>query len=351
MKRILLYYPSVNIPDGNWLRNSLLYTDKVASIFPFQNIEDERVNKEMRTLFDEGLYNPISVFDNFNHSHKELEKFEKNFIETVSSDEFKNVQSTITTYNRQQDLGLGDYEMYVNKLTENASRFLTENNLMRYGLYDEVRVEKFSAIVYMSMLADYLACTNKDLVIPSTDEYEFERLAFQLSNEKTLTHRIQFDNCLPTPNSNVSIEKIIKFKKKREQELLQFRIELDKIEADINAATDDISRKRKMVQFQEKVQKELIEIKKLMGDSKLDFILNSFSSLLDFKQKEIIGTATGLGVAGIGIVSSLPLVGLGAGALLLSGTLVSSNRKINRQVEANSSSYIYYAQKEGILTH
>lgn len=349
MERILLYYPSINIPDGNWLRNSLLYTDKVASIFPFENLDDSRVSDDTRILYDEGLYKPISVFNEFNPTHKELKKFEKNVIDTLSSDEFRQLQTTVERYNRQQNLGFADYEMYVNKLTSNVAAYLGEHGLIRHSHYFEVRVEKLSAIVYMTLLADYLASVNKDLVIPSTDEQEYERLAFQLANDKVLTHRIQLDNCLPTPSFEVSIKDIIKFKKKRVQELLQFRIELDKIEVEINSCADDISRKRKMVQFQEKVQKELIEIRKLLGDSKIDYVLNGFSSLLDFKQKEIVGTGTGLGVAGAGVVANLPLIGLGAGVLLLTGTLISSFRKINRQVEANSSSYIYYAQKAGIL--
>jgi hypothetical protein len=77
MERILLYYPSINIPDGNWLRNSLLYTDKVSSIIPFIDMNDERLNDDMKILFDEGQYQPISVFNELNPSHKEFPKFQK----------------------------------------------------------------------------------------------------------------------------------------------------------------------------------------------------------------------------------------------------------------------------------
>ncbi|WP_269235017.1 DUF6236 family protein [Flavobacterium flavigenum] len=350
MERILLYYPSINIPDGNWLRNSLLYTDKVASIFPFENIEDERVNDETKALYDEGLYKPISAFKEFKPSDKELETFETNFIDTLNSEEFQKLQNIYQRYNRQKNLGFGDYAMYVNKLTENISDYLRHTNRLRFDYYEEVRVEKFSAIIYMSMLADYLACVNKDLVIPSTDQQEFERLAFQLADNKILTHRIQLDNCLPTPSPATSIKDIIKFKKKRKFELLQFREVLDKVESEINSTDNLADRKLKLIQFHEKIQKELIEIKKLLGDSKLDFALNCFSSLLDFKQKEVAGTATGLGLASAGLAASMPFVGLGAGALILSGTLVSSYKKINRQVESNSSSYLYFAQQAGILS-
>jgi hypothetical protein len=153
----------------------LLYTDKVASIFPFENLDDNRVNDETRMLYDEGLYKPISVFQELNPSHKEFQKFENNYLETISSNDFKKVQSHIQGFNIQENRGLKDYEMYVNKLTNKVADYLKQHNLIEYRNHDEVRVEKTSATVYMSMLADYLACINNELVIPSTDEQEFER--------------------------------------------------------------------------------------------------------------------------------------------------------------------------------
>ena len=349
MERILLYYPAINIPDGNWLRNSLLYTDKVASIVPFVDMNDERIDNDTKLLYDNGLYQPISVFNNLNPGHAEFNKFQENFISTIESAEFNAYQKITNDYPWGQDRGMTDYSMYAEKLSYEITEFLSERNLLKRGNMGVMTVEKNSAIIYMSMLADYLASINKDLVIPSTDEQEFEKLTFQLADKKVLTHRLQLDSCLPTPSPDTNIKDIIKFKKTRKQELIQFREMLDQVETELNKVADEKEKKLKLVQFQEKLQKELIEIKKLLGDSKLEFILNGFSSLLDFKQREVVGTVTGLGVAGAGVVASLPLIGLGAGALLLTGTLVSSYKKINRQVQANSASYIYYAQKAGLL--
>jgi len=349
MERILLYYPAINIPDGNWLRNSLLYTDKVASIVPFVDMNDNRIDDDTKSLYDNGFYQPISVFNNLNPSHKEFNKFQENFINTIESKEFKAYQKVTNDYPWGQDKGMTDYSMYAEKLSHEIAEFLQERNLLKRGNYGVMTVEKNSAIIYMSMLADYLASISNDLVIPSTDEQEFEKLTFQLADKKVLTHRLQLDSCLPTPTPDTEIKDIIKFKKARKQELLQFRAILDTVESELNKTEDEKEKKLKLVQFQEKLQKELLEIKKLLGDSKLDFILNGFSSLLDFKQKEIVGTVSGLGLAGAGVVASLPFVGLGAGLLLLTGTLISSYKKINRQVEANSSSYIYYAQQAGLL--
>jgi hypothetical protein len=349
MERVLLYYPAINIPNGTWLKNSLLYTDKVASIFPFESLDDPRLTDDTKLLHDEGLYKPIYVFDHLNHRDKELKMFEQNYLATISSNEFKQIQNKVQSYGGQHDLGLHDYQLYVTKLTYNVLEYLRKHDLVQDENYFEVKLDKTSAIVYMSMLADYLARINKDLVIPSTDEQEFERLAYQLSDNKVPTFRLQFDDCLPTPSPDATIRDIVKFKKKRKQELLHFREILDKVEYEVNSAQSDQERKLKLVQFGEHVQKELIEIKRLMGDSKLQYLLNGFSSLLDFKQKELIGTISSLGAVSAGVVEKLPFAGFGLGAILLTATLVSSYKKIDRQVASNSLSYIYYAQKTGIL--
>lgn len=351
MERILLYYPSINIPDGRWLKNALLYTDKVASIVPFVDMNDIRIDNDTKALYDDGLYQPISVFNNLDSSHKEFYKFKQNFIDTIDSKEFRSFKRETQDYEWAKGRGIAAYSIYAEKLSYEIIDFLRERNLLKPEDKGVFSVEKKSAIIYMSMLADYLACINmKDLIIPSTDQQEYEKLAYQLTDEKALTHRFQLDNCLPSPSPYTTIKDIIKFKKKRKQELLQFREILDNAEVEIYSAENDSEIKRKMIHFQEKIQKEVIKIKKLLGDSRLEYVLNGFSSLFDFKQKEIVGTVTGLGLAGTGLVVSLPFVGLGAGALLLTGTLVSSYKKINRQVQSNSSSYIYYAQKAGILT-
>ena len=34
MEKTILYYPTIKIRDGHWLRNAILYWDKVASVVP-----------------------------------------------------------------------------------------------------------------------------------------------------------------------------------------------------------------------------------------------------------------------------------------------------------------------------
>jgi hypothetical protein len=349
MERILLYYPAINIPTGQWLLNSILYTDKVSSILPFE-FDDKRIIDDMKYLYDNGEYQPTIVYKvlegNWGKLSEKITQFENTFINTIESDKFRQIQNLSK---KNVNIDHRDYELYLIKLTRNVLDYLHRNNFVSSIGDHEIKIDRNVAIVYMSMLAEFLAETNENIVTLSTDAPEYENIAFQLGDSEIKTNRILLKNCLPTPAPNISIKEIIKFKKQRRQELLRFRLEISKIEKEIVSANNDNEKKLKMIEFQEKYKIEITDLVKLYGDSKLDIVWNTFSSLLDFKEKDLSGLAK---IVGTGLISSSILTGIPgiiAGGLILTWTGVSSYRKIKRNIDSNSFSYLYYAQKEGIL--
>ena len=40
MAQTILYYPTIDIQDGAWLRNAILYWDEVSSIVPYEGYSD-----------------------------------------------------------------------------------------------------------------------------------------------------------------------------------------------------------------------------------------------------------------------------------------------------------------------
>lgn len=350
VERILLYYPAISIPNKQWLRQAILYTDKVSSMVPFESVNDGGISDELKMLYDEGQYQPIYVFNEIAALMPVLKEFEQNFREAIEGEAFQNMQKSVVGYNRNNILGVGDLIQCIQTLTPETARFLKERQLM--GVVTSIggiEVEKTTAAIYASMLAETLASINKDLVIPSTDQQVFETLSFQMGKTGYQTHRLAFQNCLPSPGDDVDLVKIVKFKQKRYAELLAFRKEIDGLENDLKTAESDEDRKLSMVKFSEGIQTHLIDIQRLLGESRMDWVLKSFSSLLDFKKKEIVGTIGTLGIAGAGVVAHLPLAALGAGAAVLTGTIISSFRNINRTVQGNSFGYVYYAEKEGLV--
>ena len=57
MAQTILYYPKINIQDGTWLRNAILYWDEVSSIVPYENYPD--FSPELLYLQELGVYKAI----------------------------------------------------------------------------------------------------------------------------------------------------------------------------------------------------------------------------------------------------------------------------------------------------
>lgn len=63
MAQTILYYPTINIQDGAWLRNAILYWDEVSSIVPHENYLD--FSPELLYLQKSGVYKAVYPHDLF----------------------------------------------------------------------------------------------------------------------------------------------------------------------------------------------------------------------------------------------------------------------------------------------
>ena len=75
MSQTILYYPNINIPDGSWLRNALLYWDEVSSIVPYENYPD--FSSELLYLQKLGVYKAIYPQELFSS------EFTEDFCDTI----------------------------------------------------------------------------------------------------------------------------------------------------------------------------------------------------------------------------------------------------------------------------
>jgi hypothetical protein len=75
LTRTILYFPTIAVPNGTWLRRALLYWDEVASIVP-QGYTGESLipyTPEVQYLLSEGVFKPISPTRLRQHSELERE--------------------------------------------------------------------------------------------------------------------------------------------------------------------------------------------------------------------------------------------------------------------------------------
>jgi hypothetical protein len=66
--RTVLYYPTIKVPEGKWLKQALLYWDNVASIVPYDYDGNVSIpfTSEIEFLLDEKIFKPVRPEKLFN---------------------------------------------------------------------------------------------------------------------------------------------------------------------------------------------------------------------------------------------------------------------------------------------
>lgn len=153
---------------------------------------------------------------------------------------------------------------------------------------------------------------------------------------------LEFYRCLPVPTSSVSLEDIIKFKERRKDELLEFRELVDNIYLE-TLNSDDTERAR--VKNIELLQRKIMEIDRVMSESRIDRFLGSFKVEIDTTQ--VLKNTLGAIVAGKAFGFPLAIsgaVGFASSFLKLNLEFTLTPKEI--PVELKNFAYLYYAHKE-----
>src|SRR5215217_4577200 len=101
LTRTILYFPTIAVPNGTWLRRALLYWDEVASIVPLSHhpfvgraaMEPSGAlipfTPEVRYLWSEGAFKPIPPEQLFGREYTLGDEFERELMAALSSDTFQ----------------------------------------------------------------------------------------------------------------------------------------------------------------------------------------------------------------------------------------------------------------------
>jgi hypothetical protein len=189
----------------------------------------------------------------------------------------------------------------------------------------------------MQLLATHFAENSDDAVTLSTDYLEYENL---IQHKPSLKLNIDLYNCLPVPNVNNPIQKIVDFKKKYNEQFIRFRSILDDLNNKIESAESKNELKMIILDSKDLIELEIKELRKILGLSKIETITNGAKSLLDTSLK-------GFTLPGSFLV--MEKVNVGLGGLLLFAGLATDLYKIHRNANSNAYSYLFHAKKEGIV--
>ena len=271
MEKTILYYPTIKIEDGMWLRNALLYWDNVASIVPNEEYEEQN-SIEVEYLKSAGIYKPVypqELLDNLR-----------------ANDAFcKQIKSYIRTYNLIKN---NKYDIKQPVPTMMISRSKMNADLYEHMLKNEIAIEangeewlamdKRFARRYMSILARYLSSLHEDMEIgtdiesvflnPYAHSFSSAKCSYQDVEEKMYLDMV-LQNVLPVPNMDVSLQDVIDFKMEHQDKLRCFRRRLEKFQFDLQLCKNTEQISTRVCMFQREIDEDLQEIEELMKSRKI----------------------------------------------------------------------------------
>ena len=357
-----LYYPWIDIRDEAWLKNAMLYWEKIQTIVP-SSIEQPYSTDTAQEFFDEGLLQPYYVESNM----RDIRKLTKDVLKYLESPDGAEVlmSKEILEYNY----------IHLDKLPEEITELVNIHPEklpieIRYRLQgswsssDWARVNPRFADFYMTLLATRLsekigtglltdkAISNKlanaarfdgGLSLPRRRRYEYEYDEYWHSRNMPrslaqgiladlIFKRIQID-------PNTSVKKILKFRADHSDELGHFRENIAELTGTIsnNQTLDQIRQQAEDI-YLNKVKPAMNSLKEELTDSKIKWGTENFLKVTFFSSG-----STSIPIALIGLSVPVALLG-GAGVSLIMSSIL-YNRSKKEILRNNPFSYLLSVEK------
>lgn len=350
MTRSILYYPTIDIKDGDWLRSAVLYWDKIGSIVPTgcENL----LSNELLYLEEQNIYQPVHPQDLFynpdQNTYREFVKESKKRITGLLN--HTNLNYAETQRNIRIHLEkMGVYRdenmlVFYSKLPHDLSDFFEERHLIQNnndGMW--VVMPARVANTYMSILAKYLARINYNMAI-GTDTASNMRRSYcnAPATYGNICYEVNLSNILPTPNPDIGFEDIVLFRNQRRKELLHFRGVIDDMELQLGQAENKKEIEHLLTAFAERVEREVHDIDVMLHDNRIRFRHNCFKSLIQIQVPAAVQLFTNN--------PKLTVVAAAANLGINIRTCYLNLRQEDNTVLSNSAfSYLYQGEKAGVL--
>lgn len=369
LKRNILYYPTINIPSTDWLKNAVLYWDEVSSIVPRDWEKDKsiKISTDIELLMDKGIFRPIhpdELLENTSASQM-VENMTDEFISIFESSHFKELlRKKRLSYSRVHALkfsktrisGKG-LRLHIDKTNYEIADFLKKEKLaMKDHAYDQwYRVDSTTALLYMSLLAKYIASNDKEHTVIGTDLRVYEKLNFQQSRygEGISVINCNFKGLIPSPASHTEMKAILKFKRARKSNIIAFRRFLLDIQSRLSQAGSNAEVKDILASGQEDLLKGLSDLKAVFKESKIDMVVKSLKSIVNVQSSTAItGGAMLLNekyqIAGLPDWLKVAAIAT-AGVIDISSGIIERYNMRNEYERNSPFAYLYQAQRAGLV--
>lgn len=238
-----LYYPTIDIPEENWLKSAILYWDEIQTIVP-TSIKNPYQNRLTQTLNDKGILTAFEI----NPDNKLVEGLSDTVMKYINEASNFLLNENSESVSIHTEKLPREFRLHPEKLPYEI-RHLIERNIDDEGWF---RTNSEFGSFYMSLLANKI-CEDKSFALLTDNS-----IASNLTEQARLDNRVQFgerDYYRPNERTtlnlsqglltnlivkgvklapNTSVEKIIEFKNNHKDELGQFRTNLLKLVNNVN---------------------------------------------------------------------------------------------------------------------
>lgn len=351
-----LFYPTIDIYNEEWLKNAVLFWDEINTIVPSSIINPYQENTT-QYLADEGILKPMAVSSDFEFI-EELTADTLNYLNTNEGFQLltqgQGRNSVIHRDKLPRDVRQL-FDIHPEKLPheiQNQLRLtMTENGYFR--------VDSNFALFYMTLLANKI-CEQKSIALLTDNSLtsnltDLVRLDNQIAingrqrdyqhlrNEKYINLAQGLLINLIIKGIKVSplstLEDVVKFKKKHQDELGIFRTNIANLTKDVSK---DVPFEAMKQQIEDIYNDEFLpsynNFKKALDSSGIKWVSDNF-----MKISVISTSATGLPMALLGLALPQALLA-GAGVSIIS-SLISYNQDKKEKLNSNPYSYLLAVDK------
>lgn len=283
--RCILYYPTIDIPNSSWLRKAALYWDQIGSIIP--NGQDLTgyvpISRDLQLLYDQGMYRPFNPSRLLQGPYRQFEAFQ---------DEFKAIFAGLIESHQYGDNRT--FRIHQNKVSFGIYEYLRDRGLAARSDTDTewLQFEERAALLYLGLLAKYLALTDREYTTVGTDWAEYENLIFysRTKGNDCAYLATGLIDALPMPTADTPLNKIVKFKVEHRDELMRFRAFLDKYLLELSKSSGVAETKQLTVAFQEQLQVGVHDLESALKSVRIRTMLGSITALVKIESPTLWGT-------------------------------------------------------------
>lgn len=307
-----LYYPTIDIKNGRWLKSAALFWDSIETIVPESRSDQPYENNTSRALFDNGLLRPHIV----NPWIDDVTRLENDIREFISTREGKRLmykhhyQTSIAHRRDGRDRNIeerlrnqyGDLYIHADKLPH----FL-QKELKDYRNPDGfIRTTAEFLGFYMTLLANSI-CRQEGLSL-LTDRVVANDMSNRILTEKvgkaipkeqvdnqleTVLYKVVLDNIQIDPQTPV--DKIVAFKRQYRDELGRFRMEMSRL---TNLKGDGESFKAISEQahniYENGIVPSMNDLKRALDESTIKWMVDNYFNYVISGAAPVALTAVGL---------------------------------------------------------